>query len=188
MSNNPEGVACYRAAVRYYATVEMDPDSVFAMGLAQMARIEGEMRAISARSFGSESLGTLLPRLRREPRYTYRTSQEIIDTSEAVIARGKAEMGKWFGRLPKSDVIIQPYPEFRQKAGAPGQYASAPEDGSRPAIFLINPSRPTGQSRADGENTAMHEAIPGHHLQVAIAKERKRPPSPAPLHLFFRLW
>jgi len=69
-------------------------------------------------------------------------------------------------------VSIQPYPEFRQKAGAPGQYESAPSDGSRPAIFLINPSRPTEHSRADGENTAMHEAIPGHHLQVAIAKER----------------
>jgi uncharacterized protein (DUF885 family) len=102
----------------------------------------------------------------------YRTSQEIIDTAQAVINRGKAEMGKWFGRLPKADVVIEPYPEFRQQAGAPGQYQSAPEDGSRPAIFLINPSRPTEHSRADGESLSMHEAIPGHHLQVAIAKER----------------
>jgi len=172
VSNNPNGLACYRAAVRYFATVEMDPDSVFAMGLAQMARIESEMHVIAARAFGGESLATLLPKLRADPRYTYRTSQEIIDTAQAVINRAKAEMGKWFGLLPKADVVIQPYPEFRQKAGAPGQYQSAPDDGSRPAIFLINPSNPTHHSRADGENTAMHEAIPGHHLQIAIAKER----------------
>lgn len=172
VSSNPDGAACYAATIRGFATVEMPPDSVFAVGLAQMTRIEAEMRTIAARSFGGESLATLLPRLRTDPRYTFRTSQEIIDTSKAVVERAKAAMGRWFGRVPKADVVIQPYPEFRQKAGAPGQYQSAPDDGSRPAIFLINPSEPTKQSRADVENTAMHEAIPGHHLQIAIAKER----------------
>jgi uncharacterized protein (DUF885 family) len=173
VSENPEGLACYRASVRNFATAEMDPDSVFARGLAQMAKVEGEMQAISDRSFGGEAVPSLLRRLRTDPRFTYGTSQEIIDTAQAVIVRAKAAMGQWFGRLPEADVVIQPYPEFRQKAGAPGQYQSAPEDGSRPAIFLINPSRPTEQSRAGGENLSMHEAIPGHHLQVAIAKERK---------------
>jgi uncharacterized protein (DUF885 family) len=75
----------------------MAPDSVFAMGLAQMARIEGEMRTIATRSFSGESLATLLPKLRTDPRYTFRTSQEIIDSSNAVITRAKAAMGKWFG-------------------------------------------------------------------------------------------
>jgi uncharacterized protein (DUF885 family) len=173
VSENPGGLACYRATVRYFATVEVPPDSVFARGEAEMARIEAEMQAISARSFGGEPVASLLKRLSSDPQYMYRTSQEIIDTAQAVINRGKAEMGKWFGLVPKADVVIEPYPEFRQQAGAPGQYQSAPEDGSRPAIFLINPSRPTEHSRADGENTSMHEAIPGHHLQVAIAKERK---------------
>jgi uncharacterized protein (DUF885 family) len=172
VSNNPEGGECYRAAVRGFATVDLPADSVFERGLRQMAVIEEEMRAISARSFGGESLATLLPKLRTEPRYTFKTQQEIIDTSAAVVARGKAEMGKWFGRVPKADVVIEPYPEFRQKAGAPGQYQPAPDDGSRSAIFLINPSNPTEKSRADVENVAVHEAIPGHHLQVAIAKER----------------
>lgn len=172
VSENPDGAACYQATIRGFATVDLPSDSVFSIGLAEMERIREEMRAIASRSFGGESLATLLPRLRTDPRYTFRTSQEIIDTAAVVIVRGKAAMGQWFGRLPKADVVIQPYPEFRQQAGAPGQYQSAPDDGSRPAIFLINPSNPTRQSRADAENTAIHEAIPGHHLQVAIAKER----------------
>jgi uncharacterized protein (DUF885 family) len=172
VSANPEGAACYRATLRGFATVDVLPDSVFATGLAQMARIQQEMRTIAARSFAGESLSTLLPRLRTDPRYTFATSQEIIDTSNAVMVRAKAAMGQWFGRVPRADVTIEPYPEFRQKAGAPGEYQPAPEDGSRSAIFLINPSDPRGQSRADAENTAMHEAIPGHHLQVAIARER----------------
>jgi uncharacterized protein (DUF885 family) len=169
---NTDGVACYAATIRSFATVEVPPDTVFAQGLAEMARIEGEMREIAERSFGGESLATLLPRLRTEPRYTFTTSREIIDSSEAILARAKTAMGQWFGRLPRADMIIQPYPEFRQRAGAPGQYQPAPEDGSRPAIFLINPSDPTRKARADIETTALHEGIPGHHLQVAIANEQ----------------
>jgi uncharacterized protein (DUF885 family) len=172
VSANPDGAACYAATVRAFSTVSLPADSVFTQGLAEMSRIEGEMRLIADRRFQTESVPALLVRLRTEPQYTFRTSQEIIDTSLAVVRRAKAEMGKWFGRLPKADVVIQPYPEFRQKAGAPGQYQPAPDDGSRPAIFLINPSEPRRQPRADAENTAIHEAIPGHHLQVAIAKER----------------
>lgn len=172
VADNPGGVACYRARLRAFATVDIDPDSVFEVGRREMARIEDEMRAIAERSFDGEPLETLLPRLRTEPRYTFRTSQEIVDTSRAVIDRGKAAMGDWFGRLPRAEVVIRPYPEFRQRAGAPGQYQPAPEDGSRPAIFLINPSDPTHRSRADVENVAIHEGIPGHHLQIAIALER----------------
>lgn len=172
VSANPQGAACYAAALRAFSTVPIGADSVYTIGLRTMEQVQGEMRVIAARSFAGESLATLLPRLRSDPRYTFRTSQEILDSSSAVIARGKATMAQWFGRLPKADVVIQPYPEFRQKAGAPGQYQTAPDDGSRPAIFLINPSDPTHKSRADAENTAVHEAIPGHHLQAAIAKER----------------
>ena len=172
VSVNPGGAACYAATVRSFSTVELSADSVFTRGVDEMGRIEGEMQLIATRRFAGVPLDTLLPRLRTEPRYTFRTSQEIIETSLALVGRAKAEMGKWFGRLPKADVVIQPYPEFRQQAGAPGQYQPAPDDGSRPAIFLINPSDPTRQSRADAENTAIHETIPGHHLQVALAKER----------------
>jgi uncharacterized protein (DUF885 family) len=172
VSVNPDGETCYRATIRSFATVGVPPDSVFAMGIEQMSRIQAEMRTVAARSFGAESLVTLLPKLRTDPRYTFRTSQEIIDSSQAVIVRAKGAMGKWFGRLPKADVVIQPYPEFRQRAGAPGQYQPAPEDGSRPAIFLINPSEPRGKSLGHTEQLAIHEAIPGHHLQIAIAQER----------------
>lgn len=173
VSNNPDGAACYAATIRSFATVAVPADSIHEQGLAEMARIETEMRSIATRSFDGESIETLLPRLNADPRYTYRTSQEIIDTSAAVIARARAMMPQWFGRLPKAELDIQPYPEFRQRAGAPGQYQPAPEDGSRNAIFLINPSNPTRRSRAETQSTALHEGIPGHHLQVAIAVERK---------------
>jgi len=172
VSANPDGVACYAAVLRGFATVGIEPDSVFEGGLREMERIRGEIRTIAARSFAGESLATLLPRLQSDSRYTFRTSAEVIDSAEVVVARGRAAMGRWFGTLPQADVMVEPYPEFRQRAGAPGQYQPAPDDGSRPAIFLINPSNPTRIARAASEALAIHEGIPGHHLQVAIAKER----------------
>ena len=99
VSANPDGAACYRASLRSFATVDLPADSVFSTGLAQIARVESEMRVIATRSFGAESLPALLQRLRTDPRYTFRTSQEIIDTSQAVMDRAKQAMAKWFGRM-----------------------------------------------------------------------------------------
>ena len=66
---------------------------------------------------------------------------------------------------------IQPYPEFRARAGPPGQYQSAPEDGSRPPIHLLNTWDPTHKSRASVESTTFHETWPGHHQQLMVARK-----------------
>jgi uncharacterized protein (DUF885 family) len=172
VASNPSGGACYRASIRSFASVEIAPESVYALGTRQMARAERQMRTIAARSFGGESLGTLFARLRSEPRYTFRSGRELMDTSRAALQRARAAMAGWFGRVPAADVVIRPYPESRQKAGAPGQYVGPEDDGPRPGVFLINLLEPEKRPRADAENIAFHETIPGHHLQVAIARER----------------
>jgi uncharacterized protein (DUF885 family) len=76
-----------------------------------------------------------------------------------------------FGITTTARVVIEPYPEFRARAGAPGQYQSPPEDGSRDAIYLINTWRPEEQSRTSLEATTFHEAWPGHHQQVMVARQ-----------------
>jgi len=172
VSSNPDGVECYRAVTRYFSTMDVPPDSVFALGEREMRRVDEEMKAIASKSFATSDVPALLVRFKTDPQYTFRTRQEVIDYSQAAVDRSKAAMSKWFGLVPGFDVIIQPYPEFRQRAGAPGQLnAGAPND--RPSVFLINTWDPLHKSRADIEATAFHEAIPGHHLQLAIALERK---------------
>ena len=81
-------------------------------------------------------------------------------------------MHDWFGLLPKADVVIQPYPAFREKSG-PNEYNPPAEDGSRSAVFFINAYQAETKSRVVAESTAFHETIPGHHLQGSIALERK---------------
>jgi uncharacterized protein (DUF885 family) len=182
VSANPNGAACYQAAVRAFATLQRSPDEVYALGLREMDRIEAAIRAIAERDFASSDSWGLLARLSHEPQYTFRTEAEIIAMAQAAMDRAKAAMPRAFGRLPKADVIIEPYPLFRQKAGAPGQYNAAPEDGSRPGIFNINPYLPEKQSRSDPEAVTFHETLPGHHLQGSVAQEL---PGAHPLQRYF---
>jgi uncharacterized protein (DUF885 family) len=172
VSEMPGGAACYRGAVLRYTTLDLPGDSIFERGKRELARIEGEMSALGRRAFGTGDVPALLDRLKTEPSLTFRTRQEIIDSSAAAVARAEAAAPRWFGILPKAKVVIEPYPEFRQRTGAVPSYSSAAEDGSRPGIFWINTWAPEKQSRAKLESTAFHEAVPGHHFQVTIAQER----------------
>jgi len=168
----PNGTECYRARVRAYTTLDLDPRGIHQLGLDEMARIEAEMRTVALRSFGTSDVHALLHRLRTDPEYLFRTREEIIAVSESAFNRAKAAMPKWFGRLPKADMIIDPCQPFEEKAGCPGSYVPGAADGSSPGRFRINAGDPTTQPRAPAEATAFHEGIPGHHLQIAIARER----------------
>jgi uncharacterized protein (DUF885 family) len=169
----PNGAQCYRAQVRGFTTLDLDPQWIHNTGLEQMEKIQGEMRTIAQRSFGTTDVPALLERFRTDPQYTFKSRQEILDYATAAIERGKREMPKWFGRLPKADVVIEPYQEFEEKSAPGASYDTPAEDGSRPGRYRINLYEPEKQSKVGIESTAFHEAIPGHHLQLAIAQERQ---------------
>jgi uncharacterized protein (DUF885 family) len=168
----PGGSDCYRASVLRYTTLDLPADSIFSRGQRELAAIEGHMSVLGREAFGTPDVPALLERLKREPALTFCTRQEIIDSSTAAVARAQAAAPRWFGLLPKAKVVIESYPEFRQRTGAVPSYNQAAEDGSRPGIFWINTWAPEKQSRAKLESTAFHEAVPGHHFQVTIAQER----------------
>ena len=131
-----------------------------------------EMKTIAERSFRPRTSRRCCERLRTDPQYLFKNRQELIDYSTAALARAKAAAPNWFGLLPKADVRIEPYPAFREK-NAPNEYNAPAEDGSRPALFYISAYQAEKKSQAGIESTAFHETIPGHHLQIAIALERK---------------
>jgi uncharacterized protein (DUF885 family) len=180
----PEGERCYRAAVRRFVTLDLPPDEVFRTGQREMRVIEAEMRALTQRRFGTPDLPAVLRRMREDTALTYRTRREVVDVSIAAIERARAAMPRWFGILPRAAVVVREHPEFRQREGAVAQYSSPPDDGSRPGIFWITTYRPDQTPRSDGEATAFHEGIPGHHLQSAIAAERAGV-HPVTRHFFF---
>ncbi|MCU1382005.1 MAG: uncharacterized protein JWL71_702 [Acidobacteria bacterium] len=172
VSANPNGAACYDASVRYHSSLPTPARDVHAIGLREVERLDAEMKAIGERSFATSDVPTLLQHARTEKRFLFKSPEDLIAQSQAALARAKARMSDWFGLLPKSDVVIERYPKFREKNG-PNEYNPPAEDGSRPAVFFINAYQAEKKSRVEAESTAFHETIPGHHLQIAIALERQ---------------
>jgi uncharacterized protein (DUF885 family) len=169
---NQNGLACYAAAVRLFSTLPAQPAVVHDTGRQQIDRLMAEMKTIAERSFHTSDVSALLQALRTEPRYLFKGRDELIAYSQAALARAKAAAPNWFGLLPKADVRVEPYPKFREKNGS-NEYNPPAEDGSRAGLFYINAYEAAKKSRSPAESTTFHETVPGHHLQMAIALERK---------------
>ena len=172
VSSNPNGTACYEAAVKHYATVAMSAKEVHDLGLAEMAKIQAEMRQIGERGFKVSDPIALLKLVRSDPKYRFKNRDELIKYAEAAIARAKQALPKAFNRIPSAPVIVEPYPPYLEKT-APGGQAVPPSADGKPGKYLINAYNAHEQSRAGLESTAFHEAYPGHHMQVAVALEQK---------------
>ena len=171
VSANPAGAACYRASIRAITGLDLSPDSVHRLGIATVAALEREMRAIARRSFGTTEVDALLERLRTDPAFTFRSRAEMLDAARGAVLRAKAAMPAWFGRRPGADVVVEPSPAFRERESV-GEWNPPAEDGSRPGIYFLSTYDPAHKSRADLEALTFHETIPGHHLQGSIALER----------------
>jgi uncharacterized protein (DUF885 family) len=172
LSGLPNGAECYRARVRQFTTVDKDAQSIQQLGLGQMAAIEAEARPLARKVLGSSDLPAVYQRLRNDTALTFRSREEIIRSADSAIARARAAMPKWFGRLPRGEVILDPCLPFEEKGGCPNSYVPGTPDGKRPGRWRINARNTPPQPRAPLEGIAFHETIPGHHLQIAIAQER----------------
>lgn len=172
----PDGAGFYAWSVRNHTTTEMTPDQVHALGLSEVARIEAEMDAIlRGERLEEGSIGERVQRIatREDQRYPDSDAgrQQIIDDFQAIIDEADAKLTAYFDVRPGIGVKVERVPEFREKT-APGAYYNVPAfDGSRPGIFYIN-LRSTDEIPRFGMRTlAYHEAIPGHHFQLAIQQE-----------------
>jgi uncharacterized protein (DUF885 family) len=170
VSGNPNGEQCYPAAVRYFATIAPTPAEIHTLGVDQIALIRAEMSEIIDAHFPGETVESLMARLNTDPKFTFRTRQAVLDYSLAALGAARERMSDAFGRLPKADVNIKPYPAYRENSGT-GEYHPSSEDGTRPGIYYIAVVNPEGRSIAGQLSVLYHETYPGHHLQGAIALE-----------------
>jgi uncharacterized protein (DUF885 family) len=169
ISGNPEGAACYPALVRSFVTVGVSAEKIHAVGLKQVANIREEIQVTLDEHFGGGDVSAFLRRVNEDPTFTFDTEEAVLQYSTDALDAVKAAMPRAFGALPKADVLVKPYPEFAESGS--GEYHSSSEDGSRPGIFYIAVTDPTGRSISNQLATLHHETFPGHHLQGAIALE-----------------
>ncbi|TDI52118.1 MAG: DUF885 domain-containing protein [Acidobacteria bacterium] len=161
-----DGDLVYSRLLDKYTTLAMQAEEIHHIGLEQIEKLAGEYHEIAGPVLGTTSLEDIFRSLREDPDLHHTTGEGVIAASEAAFAKAKAEMGDWFGRLPKSDCFVQ-----ETKSGPVAFYFPPADDGSREGTFFMNTEDPTSWGTFEIEATAFHEGIPGHHLQIAIAHE-----------------
>lgn len=172
----PQGADFYAWAVRMHTTTDMTPAQVHAMGVSEVARIEVEMDAIlRAEGLEEGSVGERVQVIAQREDQLYPDTdegrQQIIDDFQAIIDDADSRLDFAFDLRPKAGVKVERVPEFREKT-APGAYYQPPAfDGSRPGMFYINLRNTAEVARFGMRTLAYHEAIPGHHYQIALQQE-----------------
>jgi uncharacterized protein (DUF885 family) len=166
----PGGRTQYEAAVRFHTTTSMTPEEIHALGLREVARIEQEMEKVARADGFTGPVTAYEASLGNRPGMRFTSQQEMLDYAGDILARVRPTMPKLFKRLPKMPVNIRPIPPDREASTA-SNYEAGTTDGTRPAWFNMNTYRPQEQFRYDIEALVLHEALPGHHLQTALARE-----------------
>jgi uncharacterized protein (DUF885 family) len=160
------GEEAYQRAIHYYTTVDLTAEEIHQIGLETVAALDEEYRELGRQALGTEDLPSIYAALRDDPDLHFTDGTDVVAASERALAKAKAAMGDWFGRLPKADCVVSSVTQ-----GPTAFYFPPAADGSRPGTFFVNVEDPTSWGRFEIEAFAYHEGIPGHHLQIATAHE-----------------
>ncbi len=161
-----DGEELYRRAIRRHTSIDLSAEEIHEIGLSQIAKLDDEYRTLGGEVLGTTDLTEIYNTLRNDPALRFEDGPSIVTASEMAMAKAKAAMGDWFGRLPQADCVVQETPH-----GPTAYYFPPATDGSRPGTFFINTADPTRWHRFEIESMAYHEGFPGHHLQLAISGE-----------------
>jgi uncharacterized protein (DUF885 family) len=172
----PDGDAFYAWRVRNQTTTDMSADEIHRIGVVEVERIAAEMDAILvAEGLTEGSIGERVQQIAKREDQLYPDTdagrEQILADYQAIIDEINAGLGDWFARMPKAGVEVKRVPEFSEKT-APGAYYQGPSlDGKRPGAFFANLRNVAEIPRFGMRTLAYHEAVPGHHFQIALAQE-----------------
>ncbi|KAA0234749.1 MAG: hypothetical protein JJLCMIEE_03055 [Acidimicrobiales bacterium] len=166
------GDEIYSTLIRIHTSLPLTAAEIHRRGRDEIEkRLPSEYATVAERALGIDELGPIFDRLRSDPGLRYRDAGQIRTKAEATLQRARAAIGDWFGILPEADCTIQEVPDFLAADAPPAYYFPPADDRSRPGTYFVNTHEPENQNLFEAESIGFHEAIPGHHLQIAIASE-----------------
>ena len=166
----PDGDERYRFAIHMQTTTDLSPAQIHQIGLNEVTRIEADMSKI-ALSLGYKDLASFRAAVAINPKLRATSREQILDAYRHYIAGMQPELPKLFGHLPQTPLEVRATEPFREKDAAFAEYHQGTPDGSRPGIVFVNTSDYAQRNLYVIEDTAYHEGVPGHHLQIAVAME-----------------
>ena len=176
----PDGEAFYDSLLAGFTTTDMTAEEIHALGLAEVDRLQAEMRGVMAEVEFDGSLADFFVHLREDEQFYYPNTDEgreaYIAEATAIIDTVRERLPDYFGTLPEAELVVRRVEPFREAGAGLAFYENAAPDGSRPAVYYANlrdmASMPIYQMAA----LAYHEGIPGHHLQRSIQQEMENLP------------
>jgi len=171
LSELPNGNEWYEHRAHRYTTTQMSPDEIHRLGLEEVARIRGEMqKIIDALDFGG-SFQDFLVFLRSDPQFYFDSPDELYQAYLATSKRIDPELVKLFGKLPRMPYGVKPIPDSIAPDTTTAYYSRPAADGSRAGTYWVNLYKPEVRPKYEIEVLSVHEAMPGHHLQIALQQE-----------------
>lgn len=175
--DTPQGKDYYAERIAYHTTDgTLTAGAIHEIGLAEVARIRAEMLAIKERVGFKGSLQEFFVFLRTDPQFYYKSSQELFEAYLAVTKRIDPNLVRVFGKLPRTPYGVRPIPMTSAPNTTTAYYQGPAADGTRPGYYYVNLYRPEVRPKYEMEVLSVHEAVPGHHLQIALAMEQRALP------------
>jgi uncharacterized protein (DUF885 family) len=174
----PDGAAYYAATLRQMTTTDYSPAKIHALGLAEVARVSGEMdQLLKSQGLVKGSVGERVQALHKDPRYllpnTDAGRKQLLEKYQQILDQVNARMPEYFRTMPPGKLEVQRVPVAAEKGSAGAYYQPAAMDGSRPGVFFANLRDVTESATWTMKTLAYHEGIPGHHFQIATALNLK---------------
>lgn len=171
----PDGKKYYENRLARITTTDMDAEEIHAIGLKEVERIHGEMKKIMKQTGFKGSLQDFFQFMKTSPQFTYPDTKKGRETylkeTKKIIATMKATLPKMFNTLPKAKLEVKAVEPFREKSAGIAFYQGPSLFGNRPGKYYVNLYKMEDVSKYEMEALAYHEALPGHHMQIAIATE-----------------
>ncbi|MFT3693259.1 MAG: DUF885 domain-containing protein [Kofleriaceae bacterium] len=167
----PDGDAMYRAAIRFHVGLQLDPRDIHELGKREIAETDRQLAELGARVLGTTNLADTIHRLRTDPKLYFTTREELMAAAQDCLDRANAAAPRFFSVLPKTPCVMRETPAYAAPFSTVAHYQQPHYDGSKPGEYFVNTYKPETRSRFELEALSWHEAVPGHHTQIAIAME-----------------
>jgi len=169
--NVPGGAEAYARLARLHTSLDLAPERIHKIGLQEVERIDKETTELGAKVLGTSDHAEIVRRLREDPALHFTSREEIEAKAQETLRRAQAATPQWFGIQPRARCEVTRMEAHEEQHSTIAYYRQPAGDGSRPGRYYINTWAPETRPKYEAEALAFHEAVPGHHLQIAVAQE-----------------
>jgi uncharacterized protein (DUF885 family) len=167
----PDGERLYRLLARGHTATGRTPEELHETGLQLAKGLAEEFAELGGKTLATADVEQVRRRLREDPTLRYESSEQILADARRMLARAEEALPDWFGRRHQAPCAVEPMNAAEAASAVLGYYQPPAADGSRPGRHWVNTSQPSLRPRYEYEALAVHESVPGHHLQFAVAQE-----------------